>query len=99
MNYKKIIIKPVITEKSLKLVANQNKYTFMITKSATKGQVKQAVSDLFDVNVVSVNVLKNRGRIKRSLVGKRNEYSTKDTKKAIVQLVEKDSIKIFEGGK
>ncbi len=99
MNYRKVIIGPIITEKSIKLVELENKYTFEVANDATKGQIKKAVEDIFDVKVEQVNVLKNRGRLKRSLVGRRLQYRSKDTKKAVVQLAEKNSIKIFEGGK
>ena len=83
----------------MKLVSSENKYTFEVTRNATKGQIKDAVEAVFDVKVEGVNVLKNRGRQKRSFVNRRKVYTSADTKKAIVQLAEKDNIKIFEGGK
>lgn len=87
---------PVVTEKSMNLVSVENKYSFVVDRYASKGQIKEAVESLFKVKVLGVEVLKNRGRLKRSMVGKRSEYRSKDTKKAIVELAEKDTIKLFE---
>ena len=80
----------------MKLVTEENKYVFEVSKDATSGQIKKSIESVFGVKVLNVSVLKNRGRLKRSMVGKRNEYRSKDIKKAIVKLAEKDSIKLFE---
>ena len=99
MNYSKILKSVVITEKGSTDVKKGNKYTFLVTDTATKGQVKDAVESLYKVKVISVNTLKNKGKIKRSMVKNRIEFTTPDLKKAIVQLDSKDVLKFYDGGK
>ena len=88
-----VLIKPVISEKSYEGIA-QNKYTFKVHKDAHKTQVRQAVEQLFDVSVVSVNIVKVQPKPKRrgAYLGIRPGW-----KKAVVQLKAGDSIEIFEG--
>jgi large subunit ribosomal protein L23 len=88
-----VLIKPVISEKSYEGIA-QNKYTFQVHKDAHKTQVRQAVEQLFDVSVVSVNIVKVQPKPKR-----RGMYAgiRPGWKKAVVQLKAGDSIEIFEG--
>ena len=90
-----IIIRPVITEKSMAAMA-QNKFTFRVRKDATKIDIKKAVEELYEgVKVEKVATVSVRGRAKR--VG-RYEGTTSSWKKAIVTL-KADSAKIpfFEG--
>ncbi len=96
MKFEKLLKKPIITEKSMRLVAEENKYVFEVSNDATKGKIRNAIEAVFGVSVIGVAVLKNRGRLKRSMVGRRKEYRSKDTKKAIVKLSEKDSINLFD---
>ena len=79
-----IIIKPVITENSMDL-AQEKKYTFKVARDANKTQVKDAVEEIFDVDVAKVNIMNIKGKVKRlgRFVGK-----TPDYKKAIVTLTE-----------
>ncbi|PJC23421.1 50S ribosomal protein L23 [candidate division WWE3 bacterium CG_4_9_14_0_2_um_filter_35_11] len=99
MNYSEILKSVIITEKGATNVKKGNKYTFLITDSATKGQVKEAVETLYKVKVISVNTLKNKGKIKRSMVKNRVEFKTSYVKKAIVQLDPKNTLKFYDGGK
>ena len=99
MNYSKILKSVVITEKGSTDVKKGNKYTFLVTDTATKGQVKDAVESLYKVKVISVNTLKNKGKVKHSMVKNRVEFTTSDSKKAIVQLDSKDVLKFYDGGK
>ena len=93
MEARDIIIRPVVTEKSIGLMEN-NKYVFKVALSANKIEIKKAVEEIFKVKVVDVNTVRVKGKEKRMgrSVGKTSDY-----KKAIVQLVEGDSIEIFEG--
>lgn len=89
-----IIIKPIITEKSMDAL-QQNKYTFKVAKDANKIQIAKAVEELFGVDVKSVNTMHVRGRQKRvgMSVGK-----TASWKKAIVTLKEgSKTIEFFDG--
>ena len=88
-----ILIKPVVSEKSYHQIT-ENRYTFRVHADAHKTQVRQAVEELFDVKVTSVNIVqmpakpKRRGMIKGTKPG---------WKKAIVELKPGDTIEIFEG--
>ncbi len=89
-----IIIKPIITEKSMGTQA-EGKYTFKVAKNANKIQIKQAVEELFDVQVEAVNTMTVRGRAKR--VGMSRGF-TPAWKKAIVTLKEDSkTIEFFDG--
>ncbi|NLL81181.1 MAG: 50S ribosomal protein L23 [Tissierellia bacterium] len=89
-----IIIRPIITEKSMDDMA-ENKYTFVVDKRANKSEVKKAIETIFDVNVEKVNTMNMLGKVKRQGMhsGRRPSW-----KKAIVKLTD-DSKKIefFEG--
>ncbi len=88
-----VILRPLITEKAT-VLASEGKYAFEVDRRANKNQVRQAVEKAFDVNVVKVNTMNVRGKIRR--VGARPNR-TRDWKKAIVTLVEGDTIQLFEG--
>ncbi|MCF7926407.1 MAG: 50S ribosomal protein L23 [Candidatus Izimaplasma sp.] len=87
-----IIKHPIITEKSMLQVEEQNKYTFNVDKRANKIEIKKAVEELFDVKVVKVN--KMRTAPKRKRVGQHEGFKPVIVK-AIVQLAEGDNIEIF----
>lgn len=95
LKYYDVILKPVITEKSMNAM-NEKKYTFYVHTEATKNQIKEAVEKLFSgTKVKKVNTMNLDGKKRRrgSVVGK-----TAKTKKAIVQLTEDSAdIEIFEG--
>jgi large subunit ribosomal protein L23 len=88
-----LILGPVITEKSTQ-ASEHNQVTFRVRSEATKPQVKEAVEGLFGVKVKAVNTLNQKGKVKRfrGRIGKRS-----DVKKAIVTLVEGDSIDVTTG--
>lgn len=75
-----IVIKPIITERSVDCL-DQGKYTFKVAKNANKLEIKKAVEELFDVEVIKVNTMNCIGRTKRvgRFVGKKPDW-----KKAIV---------------
>ena len=85
MTARDIIIKPVITEKSMIGVASGKKYTFRVAKSATKIDIAKAVEEIFNVKVTKVNTVHVRGRKRRQ---GRNEGYTPSWKKAYVTLTE-----------
>ena len=88
-----VIIKPILSEKSYADIANK-KYTFLVAKNTNKIEVRQAVEEIFGVQVESVNIANINGKLKRQ--GRSQGY-TSDYKKAYVQL-KKDSkaIEFFE---
>ena len=95
IKYYDVILKPVITEKSMNAM-DEKKYTFLVHPEANKSQIKEAVEKMFEgTKVKSVNTMNQDGKKKRrgAVVGK-----TAKTKKAIVALTEESKdIEIFEG--
>ena len=95
IQYYDVILKPVITEKSMEMMADK-KYTFQVHTEATNAQIKEAVEKMFEgTKVARVNTMNLEGKNRRRgmVVGK-----TAKTKKAIVQLTEDSKeIEIFEG--
>ena len=90
-----IIIKPIITENSMKGIADR-KYTFQVAKDANKIEIAKAVEELFGVKVAKVNTISVRGRFRRQ--GRNNGGYTKSWKKAIITLTEDSKpIEFFEG--
>lgn len=79
-----VILRPVISEGSMDM-AQQKKYTFRVAVDANKTEVKQAIEEIFDVDVKKVNIMNNDGKVKR--MG-RNVGRTAAYKKAIVTLTE-----------
>ena len=81
-----IIIRPVITEKSNRLMEDHNKYTFEVALDASKPEIKRAVEELFGVKVKKVNTMIVKPKKKR-ILGKFRQYgTTRKWKKAIVTL-------------
>ena len=95
VQYYDVILKPVITEKSMNAMGDK-KYTFFVHPEATKTQIKEAVEKLFEgTKVKSVNTMNIDGKKRRRgmTVGK-----TAKSKKAIVALTEDSKdIEIFQG--
>ncbi|MEE3450009.1 MAG: 50S ribosomal protein L23 [Acutalibacteraceae bacterium] len=89
-----IIIRPIITEKSM-IGATEKKYTFEVAKKANKIEIAKAVEEIFGVKVAKVNTLNVRGRLRRQ--GRHQGY-TRAWKKAYVTLTQDSkNIEFFEG--
>lgn len=97
IQYYDVILKPVVTEKSMGLMA-EKKYTFYVHTEATKNQIKEAVEKMFQgTKVKSVNTMNLDGKKKRQR-GSMKYGTTAKQKKAVVQLTEDSAdIEIFEG--
>jgi large subunit ribosomal protein L23 len=93
MDSRQIVIRPVVSEKSYALIA-QNKYTFRVHPDAHKTQIRKAVEEIFDVAVTDVRTMQMKSKPKRRgwTAGK-----TRSWKKAIVELAPGDRIELFEG--
>ena len=90
----KIIIRPLITEKSTQQKEGSNQYVFEVHRNANKIEIQSAVERLFKVKVSQVRTSNVLGKVKR--VGKK--YGKRqDWKKATVTLKEGDRIEFFEG--
>jgi large subunit ribosomal protein L23 len=88
-----VIVSPVVTEKATS-ASEHNQVVFKVRKDATKPQIKSAVEKIFGVKVKSVNTLIRMGKIKRfkGTVGQQS-----DVKKAVVTLIEGETIDITTG--
>lgn len=95
LKYYDVILKPVVTEKSMNAMADK-KYTFFVHPEATKAQIKEAVEKMFEgTKVASVNTMNQDGKVKRRGM---TFGRTAKTKKAIVKLTEESKeIEIFQG--
>ncbi len=90
----RIILRPLITEKSTFQKEEARQYVFEVDRKANKIEIKEAVEHLFKVKVDQVRTLNVLGKVKRlgRKYGKRPDW-----KKAIVTLREGDRIEFFEG--
>ena len=90
---RKIILKPLVTEKSTDLRVKEDKYAFEVDLKANKPEIKKAIEELFKVNVVEVHTMIVHGKVKRMgrFEGKRPNW-----KKAIVSLKKGEKIDFFE---
>ena len=97
VQYYDVILKPVITEKSMNAMA-EKKYTFLVHPEANKTMIKEAVERMFEgTKVAKVNTMNCEGK-KRRVRGTMQFGMTAKTKKAVVQLTEDSAdIEIFEG--
>lgn len=79
----KIVLAPVISEKSTMASETSNQVVFKVVTTATKVEVRDAVEKMFDVKVDNVRVLNVKGKTKRTRfgLGRRNDW-----KKAYVRL-------------
>ena len=92
-----VLRRPLVTEKSSYQSGTLNQYSFIVSNTATRSQIKDAIETLYDVNVVRVNVINvppKRGRRLRSrrLLVRKPAY-----KKAVVTLAQGQRLEIFEG--
>lgn len=87
-----IILAPVVSEKSYQLIEDNNTYTFEVDPRASKEQIRNAVEQVFGVEVLRVNTMNRQGKSKRYgyKMGRR-----KNIKRAVVTLAEGDSIDLF----
>ena len=87
-----IIIRPIVTEKTMRYMDEENKVTFEVKKGANKTLIKQAVEAIFGVNVEAVNVVNVKPKTKRvgRYVGK-----TKAVRKAYVKIKAGQEINLF----
>jgi large subunit ribosomal protein L23 len=89
-----IILRPLVTEKSLAQNSEWNKVSFLVDVAANKQEIRAAVERIFAVKVVEVNTVFLKGKWKRTRM---REGKRPDQKKAVVTLREGDKIEFFEG--
>ena len=74
----KIILKPIVTEKAIKMIHEQNKLIFAVVRTANRPMIKRAIEELFDVKVEKVNTLITPKGEKRAIVKLAEGYSAID---------------------
>lgn len=70
----KEIIKALVTEKTIKMIQDENKLVFIVNRKANKHQIKRAVEELFDVEVEKVNTMITNKGYKKAIVKLKPEY-------------------------
>ena len=91
---REVILRPVVTEASAMLQEDMQTYTFIVAKDANKIEIRNAVKQLFNVDVVDVRTANYPSKVRRvgRSVGRKAGY-----KKALVKLAEGESIDVYEG--
>ncbi len=96
-NQQEILIRPILTEKMLKLQEAENKYGFVVGLKANKIEIKRAIERKFDVTVDNVATIKVKGKTKQNNTRRGITHGKRpDWKKAIVTLRTGDKIDFFE---
>lgn len=90
---RKLLKRPLLTEKSVKLQETQNTFSFEVARDANKIEVKRAIETIFDVNVEDVRIIMMKGKKKRlgRFLGYRSSW-----KKAFVRLKPGETLELFE---
>jgi large subunit ribosomal protein L23 len=97
MEHRAIILRPLVTEKSMRESSEANKYTFKVDPRANKIMIGRAIEAIFNVRVTDVHTMNVQGKSRRRSykyrIGKTSKW-----KKAIVTLAPGSSIDVLEGG-
>jgi large subunit ribosomal protein L23 len=102
VDYRKVLIRPLFTEKMSFLEETQRKYAFQVMPSANKIQIKNAVEEKFDVKVDKVATMNRKGKSKQMSVRSggraiRTQGKRSDWKRAVVTLKEGFTIDLLKG--
>ena len=93
---RKVLIRPLITEKMTEITEKENKYGFIVGYEANKIEIAKTVKEKFGVDVVSVNTIKYKGKVKTQFTKKgRFVGKTPKFKKAIVEVKDGQTIDLF----
>lgn len=89
----RVLVKPLVTEKAANL-SSHNQYVFMVSKTANKISVAKAISEVYGVKPLSINMVNVKGKVVRRgrITGKRSDW-----KKAVITLAKGQTIKVYEG--
>jgi large subunit ribosomal protein L23 len=92
-----VLRRPLVTEKSSYQSGKLNQYSFIVADNATRTQVKDAIETLYDVKVQRVNIINTSAKRGRRLRSRRLLVRKAAYKKALITLVEGQTLEIFEG--
>jgi large subunit ribosomal protein L23 len=87
-----VVKQPILTEKSTFAMNEKGQYAFLVDRTATKTQIKQAIEEIYKVKVVGINTQVRKGKHRRLKYGLTVEPTTK---KATVRLAEGQTIELF----
>ncbi|MCS6989105.1 MAG: 50S ribosomal protein L23 [Chloroherpetonaceae bacterium] len=91
-----VLIRPILTEKVLKLQEEKNQYAFEVQNDATKEDIKKAVEEKFGVQVVSVRTMNKKGKAKAQMTRRGVRYGKRpDVKRAFVTLAKDSKIDYY----
>lgn len=91
---RQVIVRPLVTEKSMRIKEERNAVTFQVVPDANKVEIRHAVETIFNVKVAQVRTANVRGKLKRMgrFQGRRSSW-----KKAVVTLAPGHKIELVEG--
>jgi len=91
---RQVIVRPLVTEKSMRIKEERNAVTFQVVPDANKVEIRHAVETIFNVKVAQVKTATVRGKLKRMgrFQGRRSSW-----KKAVVTLAPGHKIELVEG--
>ena len=91
-----ILLKPIITEKMTQIGEKLNQVGFMVNRKANKIEIAKAIEAEYGVTVASVNTLigQSKAKVRHTKTGM-SKVNSKTYKKAIVTLVEGDTIDFY----
>lgn len=92
-----VLRRPLVTEKTSYQSGKLNQYAFIVSDSATRTQVKDAIETIYDVTVERVNIINTPAKRGRRLRSRRLLVRKSGFKKALVVLAEGQTLPIFEG--
>ncbi|MFY7861534.1 MAG: 50S ribosomal protein L23 [Chitinophagales bacterium] len=92
---KRVLIKPLVTEKSNMITEKQGKYVFEVARTSSKDQIKAAVEDYFNVKVDSVNTSITPGKLKSKMTKKGMVEGRKSAKKKAYITLKEGTIDIY----
>lgn len=91
-----VLVRPLVTEKMTQITEETGKYGFVVDIDANKIEIAKAIKERFEVDVVSVNVVRHKGKL-RTQFTRRGRFTgrTPKYKKAIITVKEGQTIDIF----
>jgi large subunit ribosomal protein L23 len=92
LDARQVLVRPLVTEKSLRTADRRNAYTFEVHPRANKVQIRRAIEELFDVTVVAVRTDVRPGKPRRRGW---NELTTTEWKRAVVTLKTGDTLDLY----
>jgi large subunit ribosomal protein L23 len=92
-----ILLRPIVTEKTNFQSTSLHQYTFEVALNATRKQVKEAIEQIYKVNVLNVNMINVPAKQSRRGRSRRMAVRNAGYKKAIITLAAEDRLPIFEG--